>query len=81
VYIGAARGSAAMTSVQVGNERCRAISNLFFTSCAGLFAGSAVRMWEASGPDVAAAAWMVVALVLGFFGWQTLGLLAPEEMG
>jgi hypothetical protein len=68
-----------MTGSLAGNERCKAVSNLFFTLCAGLIAGSAVRTWEAGSPDLAALAWLLVASALAFLGWKTLGLLVPED--
>ena len=68
-----------MPDILIGNERCKAVSNLFFTLCAGLIAGSAVRMWEAGGPDLAASGWLLGASVLAFLGWRTLGLLGPED--
>lgn len=68
-----------MTASLVGNERCRAVSNLFFTLCAGLIAGSAVRTWEAGSPDLAVLEWLAAAAVLAFLGWKTLGLIVPED--
>jgi hypothetical protein len=68
-----------MTEILVDNERCKAVSNLFFTLCAGLIAGSAVRMWETGRPDLAALAWLLGASLLAFLGWKTLGLLVPED--
>lgn len=70
-----------MTDILVGNERCKAVSNLLFTLCAALIAGSALRTWESGRPDLAAATWMFVSSVLAFFGWQMLGLLVAEELG
>jgi hypothetical protein len=69
-----------MTGILIGNERCKAISNLFFTLCAALIAGSAVRTWELGGPDFTALAWLLAAAVLAFLGWQTLGLLVPVDV-
>lgn len=68
-----------MADIVISNERCKAVSNLFFTLCTGLVAGSAVRGWEAGGPDLAASGWLLGACVLAFFGWQTLSLLVPED--
>ncbi|HEX6411142.1 MAG TPA: hypothetical protein VFZ88_11215 [Sphingomicrobium sp.] len=68
-----------MPDVLVSNERCKAVSNLFFTLCAGLVAGSAVRTWEGAGPDIAVLEWLLVAMALAWFGWMTLGLIVPED--
>jgi hypothetical protein len=68
-----------MTGILAGNERCKAVSNLLFTLCAGLIAGSAVHVWEIGGLDSASSAWLLMASALAFAGWQTLGLLVPES--
>jgi hypothetical protein len=68
-----------MTDILVGNERWKAVSGLAFTLCAGLIAGSAVRVWEVGRLDSASSAWLLMALILAFAGWQTLGLLVPES--
>jgi hypothetical protein len=67
-----------MTDVLIGNERCKAFSNLSLALCGGLLAAGAARGWEEGTIDGAVAAWLLVAAVLGFAGWGLLGFLVPE---
>jgi uncharacterized membrane protein len=69
-----------MTDILISNERWRAFSNLLLTLCAALLAASVAHCWEMQTLDGTASAWILGAIVLGFWGWRVLGFLVPEDV-
>jgi hypothetical protein len=60
------------------NERVKGFSNYFFNLSAALVAASAARVWVNGGVDLAALAWLSIAIGLLLLAWKLLYLLEPE---
>lgn len=60
------------------NERIKGLSNYFFNLSAALVAAGVARVWVKGGVDVAALAWLTIAIGLLLLAWGLLYLLEAE---
>ena len=61
------------------NERVKGFSNYFFNLSAALVAAGAARIWVNGGIDLAALAWLAIAIGLLLLASGLLYLIEPEN--